>query len=122
LKHRSGIVVDAPKQGALMVKTVRRVLVSFAIGLLAFVTTLCGCSSRPDIVGHNSEAQAWAEEQRRNEAQKRNQLDADRWPQDGASEERAPAPPGPQPQPPAQPPQASPPPQPSPSPQPLPQQ
>jgi hypothetical protein len=100
-----------------MVRIARRVLVSFLFGMLAFVTTLCGCSSRPDIVGHNSEARDWAEEQRRSDAQKRNQLDADRWPRDGTSEERAPAPAAaPQPQ------QPQPAPQPSPSPQPSPQQ
>ena len=44
------------------------------------LTTLPACASRPDIVGHNKDAQEWAEAQRRQEAVAAKDAKADRWP------------------------------------------
>lgn len=87
----------------------------FASLALVLASVLLGCSTRPDIVGHNSEAQDWAEEQRRNDAQRGNKLDQGRGPSGDESADRPPAENAPRPTP--QPPPASP--QPAPQPVPL---
>ena len=80
-----------------MILPSRRPIVSFfLVGLIASAG-LAGCSSRPDIVGHNSEAQDWAAEQRRLEAQQLNQLSGDRLPQNPEPVDRPPAPDAPRP-------------------------